>query len=155
MNKTNTYSTILGGCWREKVVSDFGFGHSKSHFWEPENGHFPQKWPFSGMSPRVAKGRQGSPRVAKVQGGPQGWVRCVKIRSIIFESISAHTSYLSQTLQVCACVTNNFHYFPLCKSLSISCTSWRLKTSRLTSSSSPRSLSKFFWTCSRESHLLL
>ena len=62
MNKTNTYSTILGGCWLEKVVSDFGLGHSKSHFWAPENGHFPQKWPFSGMSPRVAKGRQGFPR---------------------------------------------------------------------------------------------
>ena len=37
----------------------------------------------------VAKGRQGSPRVAKVQGGPQGWVRWVKTRSIIFESFSA------------------------------------------------------------------
>ena len=48
MNKTNTYSTILGGCWREKVVSDFGFGHSKSHFWAPENGHFWQKCPFLG-----------------------------------------------------------------------------------------------------------
>ena len=79
----------LTPCWREKAVSDFGFGHSKSHFWAPENGHFPQKWPFSGMSPRVAKGRQGSPRVAKVQGGPQGWVRWVKTRSIIFESFSA------------------------------------------------------------------
>ena len=71
MNKTNTYFTILGGCWREKVVSDFGFGHSKSHFWAPENGHFPQKWPFSGMSPRVAKGRQGLPRS---KGDPRdGW----------------------------------------------------------------------------------
>ena len=32
------------------------------------------KWLFSGM---VAKGRQRSPRVSKVQGGPQGWVRWV------------------------------------------------------------------------------
>ena len=40
MNKTNTYSTILGGCWREKVVSVFRFGHSKTHFRAPENGHF-------------------------------------------------------------------------------------------------------------------
>ena len=30
---------------------------------------------FSGMSPRVTKGHQGSPRVSKAQGGPQGWVR--------------------------------------------------------------------------------
>ena len=36
MNKTNTYSTILGGCWREKVVSVFLFGHSKTHFRAPE-----------------------------------------------------------------------------------------------------------------------
>ena len=43
VNESNTYSTILGGCWREKVVSDFGFGHSKSHFRAPENGHFCQK----------------------------------------------------------------------------------------------------------------
>ena len=40
MNKTNTYTTILGGCWREKLVSVFGFGHPKSHFRAPENGHF-------------------------------------------------------------------------------------------------------------------
>ena len=33
------YFTVLGGCWREKVVSDFGFGHSKSHFRAPENVH--------------------------------------------------------------------------------------------------------------------
>ena len=43
------------------------------------------KWPFSGM---VAKGRQGSPRVSKVPGGPQGWVRWVITRSIIFKSFS-------------------------------------------------------------------
>ena len=59
MNKTNTYSTILGGCWREKVVSDFGFGHSKSHFWAPENGHF---WHFQvpkngTLSARIKKRR--------------------------------------------------------------------------------------------------
>ena len=48
MNKTNTYSTILGGCWREKVVSVFRFGHSKTHFRAPKNGHFCQKCPFSG-----------------------------------------------------------------------------------------------------------
>ena len=38
MYKTNTYSTILGGCWRGKVVSVFGFGHSKSHFRAPKMG---------------------------------------------------------------------------------------------------------------------
>ena len=36
----------------------------------------------------VAKGRQGPPRVSKVQGGPQGWVRWVLTRSIIFKSFS-------------------------------------------------------------------
>ena len=40
MTKKKTYSTIVGGCWREKVVSVFGFGHSKYHFRAPENGHF-------------------------------------------------------------------------------------------------------------------
>ena len=40
-----------------------------------ENDHFGGNWSFSSMSPRVAKGRQGPPRVSKVQGGPQGWVR--------------------------------------------------------------------------------
>ena len=43
------------------------------------------KWPFWGM---VTKGRQGSPRVSKVPGGPQGWVRWVLTRSIIFKSFS-------------------------------------------------------------------
>ena len=33
-------------------------------------------------------GRQGSPRVSKVRGGPQGWVRWVITRSIIFKSFS-------------------------------------------------------------------
>ena len=33
-------------------------------------------------------GRQGSPRVSKVPGGPQGWVRWVITRSIIFKSFS-------------------------------------------------------------------
>ena len=55
MNKTNTYSTILGGCWREKVVSVFGFGHSKSHFRAPENGHFCQKGIFYKMVARRGK----------------------------------------------------------------------------------------------------
>ena len=54
----------------------------------PENAWKWPKWPFSGMSPMVAKGRQGSPRVSKVQGGPQGWVRWVKTKSIIFKSFS-------------------------------------------------------------------
>ena len=49
---------------------------------------FLQNWSFSSMSPRVAKGRQRSPRVVKVQGGPQGWVRWVITRSIIFKSFS-------------------------------------------------------------------
>ena len=40
MTKKKTYSTIVGVCWREKVVSVFGFGHSKYHFRAPENGHF-------------------------------------------------------------------------------------------------------------------
>ena len=42
-------------------------------------------WPFSGM---VAKGCQGSPRVSKVQGGTQGWLRWVRTKSIIFKSFS-------------------------------------------------------------------
>ena len=45
----------------------------------PETGHFGHFQAFSGTSPMVAK----------VQGGPQGWVRWVKTRSIIFESFSA------------------------------------------------------------------
>ena len=48
-------------------------------------------WPndyFQAWSPRVAKGRQGSPRVSKVQGGPQGWLRWVRTKSIIFKSFS-------------------------------------------------------------------
>ena len=53
-----------------------------------ENDQFPPKWPFSSMSPRVAKGHQGSPMLSKVQGGPQGWVRWVLTRSIIFKSFS-------------------------------------------------------------------
>ena len=40
MYKKKPYSTILGGCWREIVVSVFLFGHLKSHFRAPENGHF-------------------------------------------------------------------------------------------------------------------
>ena len=43
---------------------------------------------FQAWSPRVAKGRQWSPRVSKVQGGPQGWVRWVRTKSIIFKSFS-------------------------------------------------------------------
>ena len=43
-HETNVYSAILGGCWREKVVSVYGLGRSKSHFWAPEHGHF---WPKS------------------------------------------------------------------------------------------------------------
>ena len=42
MYKTNTYSTILEGFWREKVVSVFLFGHSKTLFRAPKNGHFCQ-----------------------------------------------------------------------------------------------------------------
>ena len=44
--KTNVYSTIFGGSWREKVVSVFGFRRSKSHFWAPKNGHLCRKCPF-------------------------------------------------------------------------------------------------------------
>ena len=48
--------------------------------WRPlatllENDQFGGNWSFSSMPPRVAKGRQWSPRVSKVQGGPQGWLR--------------------------------------------------------------------------------
>ena len=49
---------------------------------------FLQNWSFSSMSPRVAKGRQGLPRVSKVPGGPQGWMRWVITRSVIFKSFS-------------------------------------------------------------------
>ena len=48
MYNTNVYSTILGGCWHEKVVSVFSFGNPKSLFLALENGHFCQKCPFSG-----------------------------------------------------------------------------------------------------------
>ena len=51
-------------------------------------GLFGGNWSFSSMPPRVAKGRQRSPRVSKVQGEPQGWVRWVITRSIIFKSFS-------------------------------------------------------------------
>ena len=53
-------------------------------------GLFGGNWSFSSMPPRVAKGRQRSPRVYKVQGGPQGWVRWVITRSIIFKSVFLH-----------------------------------------------------------------
>ena len=41
--ETRVYSTIFGDSWRQKVVSVFGFGHPKSHFFAPkitENGRF-------------------------------------------------------------------------------------------------------------------
>ena len=41
--ETKVYSTIFGDSWRQKVVSVFGFGHPKSHFFAPkitENGRF-------------------------------------------------------------------------------------------------------------------
>ena len=41
----------------------------------PENGHFGHFDHFQAWSPRVAKCHQGSPRVSKVLGGPQGWLR--------------------------------------------------------------------------------
>ena len=41
----------------------------------PENGHFGHFDHFQAWSLRVTKGRKRSPRVSKVQGGPQGWVR--------------------------------------------------------------------------------
>ena len=47
------------------------------------------KMPENGQNDHFQACRQWSPRVAKVQGGPQGWVRWVKTRSIIFESFSA------------------------------------------------------------------
>ena len=58
--------------------------------WRQNDTGMIQEWkwpklPFSGM---VAKGRQWSPRVSKDQGGPQGWVRWVITRSIIFKSFS-------------------------------------------------------------------
>ena len=37
-----------------------------------ENDQFPPKLSFSSMSPRVANGRQGSPRVSKGFQGPRG-----------------------------------------------------------------------------------
>ena len=61
----------LGPPWTLETLGDH---------WRPlaallENDQFGGNWSFSSMSPRVAKGRQWSPRVSKVQGGPQGWVR--------------------------------------------------------------------------------
>ena len=47
MHKTNVLYTILGGSWRQKVVSVFLFRHPKRHFLPLENGHFLQKCPFS------------------------------------------------------------------------------------------------------------
>ena len=49
MNKTNTYSTILGGCWHEKVVSFFGFGRSKSLFSTQKWALFCRKCQFLGL----------------------------------------------------------------------------------------------------------
>ena len=40
MLETKGNFDIFRGCWREKVVSVFGFGRSKSHFRAPENRHF-------------------------------------------------------------------------------------------------------------------
>ena len=56
MNKTNTYTTILGGCWHEKVVSVFLLGHSKSHFRAPENAknaHSKKWWPGDENAPKI------------------------------------------------------------------------------------------------------
>ena len=39
-HKINIQSAILGGCWREKVVSVFRFERSKSHFWHLKMGTF-------------------------------------------------------------------------------------------------------------------
>ena len=45
--KTKVSFTILGGSWRQKVVSVFLYRHPKCHFLARENGHFWQKCPFS------------------------------------------------------------------------------------------------------------
>ena len=50
-------------------------------------------WPFLGM---VANGRKWSPRDSKVQGGPQGWLRWVRTKSIIFKSFSGIVYFISQ-----------------------------------------------------------
>ena len=42
--ETRVCSTNFGESWRQKVVSVFGFGHPKSHFFAPENGHFQWFW---------------------------------------------------------------------------------------------------------------
>ena len=51
--RIKVYSTILRGCWREKVVSFFGFGHLKSHFSAPGYGHRRScSWPCRGSCPQ-------------------------------------------------------------------------------------------------------
>ena len=56
-------------CWREKVVSVFGFGHSKSDFRAPDFGHFCQKCPFSGARkwvlecPKWWPGEENAPKI--------------------------------------------------------------------------------------------
>ena len=38
--KQESIPPFLGDSGRQKVVSVFGFGHPKSHFFAPENGYF-------------------------------------------------------------------------------------------------------------------
>ena len=80
--------THLDHCWGPpwwfgalKSVPVIHFGRFR-HAW---------KWTFGGklvIFKHVAKGRQGAPRVAKVQGGPRGWLRWVRTKSIIFKPFS-------------------------------------------------------------------
>ena len=57
------------------------FVKSSLHNTQWQNKDFPQNGNFQAC-------RQGSPKVFKVQGWPQGWVRWVITRSIIFKSFS-------------------------------------------------------------------
>ena len=61
-NDFQNYRPITG-CLKMTILGEIG------HFQACRQG-----------SPRVAKGRQWSPRVSKAQGGPQGWVRWVITR---------------------------------------------------------------------------
>ena len=57
--KPTAMPSFLGDAGLIKVVFVFGFGHSKSHFWAPQNGHF---WHFqvpenATLSARIKKRR--------------------------------------------------------------------------------------------------
>ena len=114
MNKTNT---ILGGCWREKVVSDFGIGHSKSHFQAPENAksaHF--QVPENGtLSARIVPCLKNLPKkLQKNVTFPSVFLNLpLPLFIIPHVSLDGHRS-LSLIKHSCFEEMENSFYFPLC-----------------------------------------